>query len=131
MIDTIVLCVPVTSITQDQYDKKAFELKDEQESLQDRRNKFFNASIDYGKLITDLISITSRAWEIFEGSRIDRKRQLLGMLFSNLSVENKKLSVVLRSPFDTIYELNKSGKWGQWLDAFWNFINNNHSIRLN
>lgn len=88
------------------------ELKDEQENLLSKKNRYFDASINYGKVVTDLVSITSRAWEIFKSSKIDRKRQLLGMLTSNLEVDDKNLYVELKSPFDKIYELNKSQEWG-------------------
>lgn len=59
------------SITQEVYDKKANELMSEQEELQNRRDNYFNATINYGKVVTDLVSITSRAWQIFESSSID------------------------------------------------------------
>lgn len=99
-------------ITQDIYNKKAMELKDEQEALQQKKNRYFDASINYGKVVTDLVSITSRAWEIFKSSKIDRKRQLLGMLTSNLEVDDKKLYIELKSPFNLIYDLNKTQDWG-------------------
>jgi len=76
------------------------------------KNRYLNASINYGKVVTDLISITFRTWEIFESSKIERKRQILGMLISNLEVDDKKLYVELKSPFNLIYELNKTHKWG-------------------
>jgi len=59
------------------------------------------------------------------------------MLFSNLEVDDKKLYVELKSPFNLIYELNKSQEWGQLLDLFINFkvefnINlNNITLLLN
>lgn len=111
-LDTLLDFALKKSITQDMYDKKAIELKDEQEALQQKKNRYFDASINYGKVVTDLVSITSRAWEIFESSKIERKRQLLGMLSSNLEVDDKKLYVELKSPFNLIYELNKTKEWG-------------------
>lgn len=111
-LDTLLDFALKKSITQDMYDKKAMELKDEQEALQQKKNRYFDASINYGKVVTDLVSITSRAWEIFESSKIDRKRQLLGMLTSNLEVDDKNLYVVMKSPFNLIYELNKTKEWG-------------------
>lgn len=87
-------------------------LRDEQESLQQKKNRYFDASINYGKVVTDLISITSRAWQIFESSSIDRKRQLLGLIASNYTVDGKNLCVELNSPFDVIANLNKTKEWG-------------------
>ena len=88
------------------------ELKDEQETLQQKKNRYFDASINYLKIVTDFVPITPKAWEIFESSKIERKRQLLGMLSSNLEVDDKKLYVELKSPFNPIYELNKTQEWG-------------------
>lgn len=65
------------SITQEVCDKKANEHMSEQAELQSRRNNYFNATINYGKVVTELVSITSRAWRIFESSSIDRKRLFL------------------------------------------------------
>ena len=84
----------------------------EQEELQSRRNNYFNASINYGKVVTDLVSITSRAWRIFESSSIERKRQLLGLIASNFTIDGKNLCVELNSPFDVIANLNKTQEWG-------------------
>ena len=84
----------------------------EQEELQGRRNNYFNATINYGKVVTDLVSITSRAWNIFESSSIERKRQLLGLIASNFTIDGKNLCVELNSPFDVIAELNKTQEWG-------------------
>ncbi len=111
-LDTLLDFALKKSITQDEYNKKAMSLKDEQESLQQKKNRYFDASINYGKVVTDIVSITSRAWEIFESSKIERKRQLLGMLSSNLEVDDKKLYVELKSPFNLIYDLNKTQEWG-------------------
>lgn len=117
-LDTLLDLALKKSITRDIYDKKAMELQDEQETLQQKKNRYFDASINYGKVVTDLVSITSRAWEIFESSKIDKKRQILGMLTSNLEVDDKKLYVELKSPFSLVYELNKTQEWGQWWEEF-------------
>lgn len=79
---------------------------------------YFKDSLNYEKLVTNLVSIISRVWKIFESSKIDRKRQLIGMLTSNLEVDDKKLYVELKSPFDMIYELDKSKEWGSIVDLF-------------
>ena len=96
---------------------------DEHEELQSKRNNYFKGSVNYGKVVTGLISITSRAWEIFKSSRIERKQQILGMIASNFVVDDKNLMVTLKSPFNTIYELNQSGNWGGWWWQVRTFLN--------
>ena len=59
-----------------------------------------------------LLNISTHAWEIFQSSSIDKKRELLGLITLNLTLDDKKLYVELQKPFDAIYNYNKSGKWG-------------------
>jgi len=100
------------SITKDVYDNKAKELRERNEELLHQRAVYFDASLDYGKFVSNLLTITSRAWEIFESSSPEKKRELLGLITLNLTLDDKKLGVTLAEPFDKIYELNKTKEWG-------------------
>lgn len=94
------------------YDNKAKELRERNEELLHQKSVYFEASLDYGKFVSNLLTITSRAWEIFESSSPEKKRELLGLITLNLTLDDKKLDVTLAEPFDKIYELNKTKKWG-------------------
>jgi len=94
------------------YDNKAKELRERNDELLHQRAMYFDASLDYGKFVSNLLSITSRAWEIFESSSPDKKRELLGLITLNLTLDDKKLDVTLAEPFHKISELNKSQEWG-------------------
>jgi hypothetical protein len=56
--------------------------------------------------LESLISLASRAAELFVRSKTEQKRQLLAFVFSNLRLRGKKLEFSLRSPFDLIAFLN-------------------------
>ena len=71
-------------ITQEQYDKKASELRSK---------------------ITEQNEILNRFPEA------DKKRELLGLITLNLTIDYKKLYVELQKPFDAIYNCNKSATW--------------------
>jgi len=47
-----------------------------------------------------LISLASRAAQLFERSKAEQKRELIAFVFSNLRLKGKKLEFSLRSPFD-------------------------------
>lgn len=47
-----------------------------------------------------LISLASRAAELFKRSKIEQKRQLIALLFSNLRLNGKNLEYSCHSPFD-------------------------------
>jgi hypothetical protein len=46
-----------------------------------------------------LFSVASKAYENFESSKIEQKRQLMAFVFSNLALKGAKLEYSLRTPF--------------------------------
>jgi len=101
------------SITQEQYDKKALEIIGKRKDQYELLERITIADENFANLMIKLLDISSRAWEIFESSSIDKKKQLLGLITLNLTLDDKKLYVELQKPFDAIYNYNKSGKWGE------------------
>jgi hypothetical protein len=79
------------SITQDEYDKKALELKDRQAELAARISQHQSGNEEFRTTLETLISVASRAVELFERSKIEQKRQLIALVFSNLKLRGKKL----------------------------------------
>lgn len=100
------------SITQDEYDRKARELKNRQTKLALQIEQHQEGECAFQTTLESLISLASRAGEIFERSKVEQKRQLLAFVFSNLKLRGKKLEVSLRSPLDLM--VNRQGYAG-WL----------------
>jgi site-specific DNA recombinase len=90
----------VRRITQDEYDRKARELKERQTEIALRIEQHQQGEGDYRTTLESLISLASRAAEIFDRSKIEQKRELVAFVFSNLRLRGKKLEFSLRSPFD-------------------------------
>jgi hypothetical protein len=59
---------------------------------------------DYRTTLESLISVASRAADIFERSKTEQKRELIAFVFSNLRLRGKKLEYSLRSPFDLMVD---------------------------
>jgi site-specific DNA recombinase len=57
-----------------------------------------------------VLSLASRARELFESSEVEEKRQLLNFVFQNLELKDEKLSRILRQPFKMIKDASLSGK---------------------
>jgi hypothetical protein len=112
------------SITQDEYDKKARELKDRQTEIALRIEQHQKGEGDFRTTLESLISLASRAGELFERSKPEQKRQLqlLVFVFSNLRLKGKKLEYSLRSPFDLM--VNRAS-YSSWL-AFLNTVRTEH-----
>jgi hypothetical protein len=99
------------SITQDEYDKKARDLKGRQTELVLRIEQHQEGEGDYQTTLESLISVASRASEIFERSKTEHKRELIAFVFSNLRLRGKKLEFSLRSPFDLMVNRADHASW--------------------
>jgi site-specific DNA recombinase len=70
-----------------------------------------NADKEFGITLTSIISLASRAYEIFESSKIEQKRQLINFMFSNLRMNGEKLRFNLRKPFNLMIDLTNRPDW--------------------
>ena len=85
-------------ITQDEYDKKARELKEKQYKLMDKLKSITEADENYSMTLISLLNICSKAPELFNSSKVEQKRQLINFLLSNLQLRGKKLEYKLKNP---------------------------------
>jgi len=98
-------------ITQDEYDKKAYELKNRQYELNDQLKKIIEADENYSMTLISLLNICSKAPELFRSSKVEQKRQLINFLLSNLQLRGKKLEYTLKKPFDVLVDLDYRSNW--------------------
>jgi hypothetical protein len=106
------------SITQDEYDKKARELKGRQNEIALRIEQHQEGEEDYRTTLESLISVGSRAADIFERSKTEQKRELIAFVFSNMRLRGKKLEYSLRSPFDLMVDRADHTSWLPFLDTY-------------
>jgi site-specific DNA recombinase len=55
--------------------------------------------------------VASRAADIFNGSKIEQKRELIAFVFSNLCLRGEKLEYSMRSPFDLMVNWADHASW--------------------
>ncbi|MBM3549674.1 MAG: hypothetical protein FJX54_22270 [Alphaproteobacteria bacterium] len=104
-------------ITRDEYDKKARELKALQVELAMRIEQHQKGEDEFRITLESLISVASRAADLFERSKIEQKRELIAFVFSNLRLKGKKLEFSLRSPFDLMVDRRSYASWLAFLDT--------------
>jgi hypothetical protein len=104
-------------ITQDEYDKKAREMKERQAEIALRIEQHQQGDGEYRTTLESLISLASRAAELFERSKTEQKRELVSFVFSNLQLRGKKLDFSLRSPFDLMVNRSDYPSWLGDLDS--------------
>lgn len=110
-LDRLLDALIAGSITQNEYDKKAYELKDRQRELNSHMNLHTDADEDFVISVSTLLELCSKAYELFKSSEVERKRQLLKFLFTNLTIKGGKLDYSLNRPFDQMLVLGKMKKW--------------------
>jgi hypothetical protein len=67
--------------------------------------------------LSTLLSLSSRIGALFESSKIDEKRKLIGFVFSNLSIRGTKLEFSLRKPFNLFLNIGEYQEWLGRLDS--------------
>jgi site-specific DNA recombinase len=99
------------SITKDEYDKKAIELKQRQHELDLKQQQYTQADEDFSITVSYLLNISAQAHSLFERAEPDERRQVLSFVFSNLELDGKKLQYQLKKPFDAVLTASKSQAW--------------------
>ena len=66
---------------------------------------------DFKMALSGLLSIASKAADLFESSKNAEKRALIGFMFSNLALEGVTLRYSLRTPFDRFVGLKGCPEW--------------------
>ncbi len=105
------------SITKDEYDKKADELRAEQYNIRNKINNFAEADEDFSITLQYLLDVASRSYSLFESSGNDQKRKIIKLVFSNLKLNGSKLEYDLNAPFDALVKYGKNKKWGERGDS--------------
>lgn len=100
-----------SSITQDEYDRKATELKDKKFDLELDLRLLSDEDDKFEKAVLNLLNIFSRASELFRKADIEKKRQLINFVLSNLEIDGDKLVYQAKKPFDVLLETAESNKW--------------------
>ena len=99
------------SITRDVYNNKLTQLVNRQQEINRLLEQHHSGNEQFKIAVSSLLTLASRAYDIFESSTIDEKRQLIGYVFSNLELEGQKLRFTLRKPFDLFVNVGEYQKW--------------------
>ena len=105
------------SITKDEYDKKALELRTEQANIKNDLNNIDKADEKFSITLEYLISLASKSYELFKSSKTEEKRQLIKFVFSNFEIDGKNIEFSIRKPFDKLLNLSKGQIWLRLSDS--------------
>lgn len=105
----------MAGITQDEYDRKVYQLKQRQYELNERQKQHIEADEKFSFTLVNLMELASRAYELFEFSKVEQKRQLINFVLSNLKLKGKTLEFEPRKPFDVFINLKNAKNRSVWL----------------
>ena len=92
------------NITQEFYDQKSNEWRNEQVAIRHKIEIHENANCCYIEEDVRILELANRAWELYEKQEMAEKRRLLDYVFSNSTWRDGKLTPTYRKPFDLISE---------------------------
>ncbi len=99
------------SITKDVYNNKLLQFTNRQQEINRLLEQHHKGNEQFKIALSSLISLASHAYDIFESSTIDEKRQLIGYVFSNLKLNGSKLQFSLQKPFNMFADLASCQEW--------------------
>jgi len=98
-------------ITTEDYDRRVSEYRQKQEEIRQKQANLEKADENYYTNASTLLELANSAYELFLGSELDEKRQLLGFALQNATFDGEKLDFTLKKPFDTLALCSKRQNW--------------------
>lgn len=102
MMDNLYLDKLRGRITESEYDKFYQSFRDEAAQLSVRMSQLQDAEDNYYITAKYVLDLVSRAYDLFESSKVEEKRQLIALVLSNLKIEGENVLYIAHSPFDLI-----------------------------
>jgi len=99
------------SITQNEHDKKARELKERREEINQLLRNHEHADEDFTISVKLLLELVNHAGRLFRSSDVEEKRKLISLVYQNLTLHNGKAQFTLRKPFELFLEPAKTRNW--------------------
>lgn len=94
-------------ITHEEYRDMNEELKKEQYELDEKLKLLTEADEKFSIAVATILSLGNNAYQIFQSSKVETKREILNLLLSYLTLKDRKISYTLRKPYDCLKFLNK------------------------
>lgn len=96
--------------------KKLLQYQTSQKAITKELEKLQTADKNYYMTANTILSLASRAHELFRISKLDQKREILNLVLSNCTINGENLCYDLKKPFDTILECVSCNAWLRGLD---------------
>ncbi len=106
MMDNLYLDKLKGRITDDEYDKFYQSFREQLSDIDTRLALLQEAEDNYYITAKYLLDLANRAYDLFESSELEEKRQLIKLVLQNLRLEGKTVQFEAIKPFDTLLSYN-------------------------
>lgn len=104
------------------YDKYHSKFRTQQTEYRAKLDRLQAADEDYYITASYLLELASRSYDLFIGSEIDQKREIIQLTLLNLSLDDGKLNYQMQKPFDSIFAAKDRPLMGRWLNLVRTFM---------
>lgn len=98
-------------ITQEDYDIYTQQYKEELEELEEKQKQLDEIDQSYYVTVSYLLTLCEHASDIFAVAKVNEKRQILGLLLSNLEFDGENLHYNLKEPFRGLFNCTNRSVW--------------------
>lgn len=111
MIDNLYMDKLRGKISDEQYDKFYETLRLQADDITRRLSKLQEADDNYYVTARYILELTNHAYDAFMNSEVDEKRQLIGLILSNLMIDDGKIVYDVHKPFNLVLNCSDEQVW--------------------
>lgn len=111
MMDNLYLDRLKGRITESEHDRFYQSFREQLAEIDTRLAMLQEAEDNYYVTAKYLLELANKAYELFESSEVEERRQLIKLVLQNLELEGKKVQFQAQKPFDTILNYNDNQLW--------------------
>ncbi len=111
MMDNLYMDKLQGSITDKEYDRYYQSLRTQRDDLDLKVAQLQEAEDNYFITAKYVLELINRAYDLFISSEVEEKRQLIRLVLSNLSVDDRNVVYVVQKPFDLIINCADDQLW--------------------
>ena len=93
-------------------------LRERQDEIEVELNHLQQADKRFEMTLDVMLDLASKSYTLFESSRNTEKREILKLLFSNLTLSGEKLDCIYTKPFDLMVNLSEQTTWLPLISIF-------------
>ena len=98
-------------IEREEFEAKKSKIREDQNDLEQQISSARSGDDAFKDAMLMILSIASEAYDLFKGSTVELKREMVNRVFANLELKGEELRYSLREPFDKMFNLTNRLEW--------------------